>query len=198
MASAWVQWPRRDAPGLHRVELPAAGAALVGRRRQASIRIDDDGTVSREHAALSHLDGAWLLADVDSGSGTYLLRDGQRERVKRPRRLRHGDRICVGKTVLTFHCPPASGEPGRTDPVEQTTIELTRREQELLALLCSEALAGRGGWPSNAALARALVISENTLRDHLKALYEKFGLGDAPVGQRRSQLIRRASDGGWV
>lgn len=202
MAEARVQWSRRDAPGLNSISLPPTGSVLIGRRQGATIRIDDT-RVSRAHALITHLDGAWILEDVGSTGGTFLLRGSHRQRIGGRQELRDDDRICVGATVLRFRSPPEHGsaafQPG-TDTVRATAsvIALTPSERLLLVALCADELRGTGGTPSNAVLADGLNVSLNTIRTVLKSLYRKFDLRATPVNQRRGQLVRRAIHEGWV
>lgn len=198
MSTAYVQWPRRDAPGLNDVRLPDQGSVLIGRRQEASIRIEGDSAVSREHAELSCVEGAWLIADLGSTGGTYLMRDGTRRKLIGRHRLRHGDRISVGGTIVRFHHPPDAQDGVATDLAEAEIDTLTPRERELLTALCADELSGRGGWPDNATLARSLYISTDTVRSHLKSLYRKFGLDGVPDSQRKSRLVRRAIAEGWA
>jgi signal transduction histidine kinase len=57
-----------------------------------------DQTVSRRHADLSRVDGGWLLTDLRSANGTYV----NGVRVQKPIRLKHGDQVRVGSTLLVY------------------------------------------------------------------------------------------------
>ncbi len=57
-----------------------------------------DRTVSRRHAELRLQDGAWYIADLHSANGTYL----NGVRVQEPVRLKHGDQIRMGSTLLVY------------------------------------------------------------------------------------------------
>ncbi|MEW6252110.1 MAG: ATP-binding protein [Planctomycetota bacterium] len=57
-----------------------------------------DQTVSRRHAELERVDGAWLLTDLNSANGTYI----NGVRVQKPTRLKHGDQLRVGSTLLVY------------------------------------------------------------------------------------------------
>lgn len=57
-----------------------------------------DHTVSRRHAELRASDGGWLLADLHSTNGTWI----NGVRVVKPVRLKHGDQIRVGSTLLVY------------------------------------------------------------------------------------------------
>lgn len=68
------------------------------------------------------------------------------------------------RASLEFTGQTASEDDGRTD----VSAALTRRERQIFELLC--------GGSSNADVASALGISEQTTRNHLSHLYEKLGV----------------------
>lgn len=57
-----------------------------------------DHTVSRRHAQVDAAEGGWVLSDLDSANGTYV----NGVRVTRPVKLKHGDQIRVGSTLLVY------------------------------------------------------------------------------------------------
>jgi two-component system NtrC family sensor kinase len=57
-----------------------------------------DFTVSRRHAELRPTGRGWALEDLKSANGTYL--NGRR--LERPTRLKHGDQIRMGATLITW------------------------------------------------------------------------------------------------
>jgi two-component system NtrC family sensor kinase len=57
-----------------------------------------DQTVSRRHAQLARDEGGWTLTDLNSANGTYL----NGVRVQRPIRIKHGDQLRVGSTLLVY------------------------------------------------------------------------------------------------
>lgn len=65
-----------------------------------------DQTVSRRHAEISRRDGVWVLSDLNSANGTFL----NGARVSKPVRLKHGDQIRVGRTVLSYGGDEATGQ----------------------------------------------------------------------------------------
>ena len=65
-----------------------------------------DQTVSRRHAELKRENGFWVLRDLNSANGTYV----NGTRITEPTRLKHGDQIKLGSTLLLY-----SGE----DSIEQ-------------------------------------------------------------------------------
>jgi diguanylate cyclase (GGDEF)-like protein len=86
--------------------LSSQGATVIGRGRQADVRIDDAGA-SRAHARIVPVrDGRYAVEDLGSTNGTFV--DG--ERVERTE-LTSGDRIHLGpNVVLTFAIVDAQAE----------------------------------------------------------------------------------------
>ncbi len=76
-----------------------ANALVIGRSREADIRVDDSN-VSRKHAEIRRENGAYWIVDLKSTNGVEV--NGQR--VDR-HRLSHRDRVVVGRTDLVFEHP---------------------------------------------------------------------------------------------
>jgi two-component system response regulator AtoC len=88
-------------------DLPAEGTVLVGRGRDADVRIDDP-SVSRLHAAL-HMGGRLLLEDMGSANGTKI--DGRLLRQKEREPLAIGAIVEVGSVrVIACRQPPGAGD----------------------------------------------------------------------------------------
>ena len=91
---AWLEDPRGN-------RVPVKGSCSLGRSASNQVAIPDD-RVSRRHAMIQlQGENEFWLVDFGSRNGTYL--NGQR--LTRPIRLRHGDRITVGHAEFTFHQP---------------------------------------------------------------------------------------------
>jgi len=100
----WVAW--LEDPQSNRV--PIKGSCALGRSVSNELTIPDD-RVSRRHALIQlQRENEFWLVDFGSRNGTYL--NGQR--LTRPIRLRHGDRITVGHVEFTFHQPQPRKEGG--------------------------------------------------------------------------------------
>lgn len=68
-----------------------------------------DFAVSRRHAELKPAGRGWSLEDLKSANGTYV----NGKRIERPTRLRHGDQIRLGATVMIWDGSDEEGlEPG--------------------------------------------------------------------------------------
>src|SRR5260370_10033704 len=68
----------------------------IGREEGNMLRLNDE-RVSRFHAKVQHDNGDIILTDLESTNGTRVNNN-----VVQIRRLRHGDRILVGRSMLLF------------------------------------------------------------------------------------------------
>ena len=88
--------------GTERWTLPAESDTItIGRASNADIRLQADDQISRIHARLGRTGTTWTLYD-ESRNGTGL--NGRR--LAAPTALTEGDRIHIGRSVLTFHETP--------------------------------------------------------------------------------------------
>ncbi len=85
-------------------------AAILGREGD-QIPLTDR-TVSRRHAEIHPENGMWVLQDLRSANGTYI----NGVRIRRSVRLKHGDQIRVGATVLVYTSDQSVDPLGRTTP----------------------------------------------------------------------------------
>ena len=95
--------------GTQRWTLPAESDTItIGRASNADVRLQADDQISRIHARLGRTGTTWTLHD-ESRNGTGL--NGRR--LAAPTPLTEGDRIHIGRSVLTFHETPvqAPAEP---------------------------------------------------------------------------------------
>ena len=90
-APCWLEWGQQRFP-------LAAGQHVIGRDRDAAVRLDAS-TVSRRHAMLVVRAGGAVLEDFGSKNGTYR----GNERITSPIQLVDGDAIRIGSLLVTFH-----------------------------------------------------------------------------------------------
>jgi FHA domain len=180
------------------VELtPARSPLMVGRQPASDIALTWDDEVSRAHAAIECIGDVWTLVDDGrSRNGSFV--NGQR--VHGRRALRDGDVLAVGRTMLTYVAPEAQGEE-RTAPAQgrQGAPPISAAQRRVLVALCRP--MADGGFavpPSNRELAVALSLSVETIKFHLHALFEAFGLADVPQHQKRAALAQIALEQGVV
>jgi len=170
----------------------------IGREPDNDVVIAWDPEVSRVHALLERLGGAWTVVDDDlSRNGTFV--NGRRLRGRR--RLEDRDVVRFSKTELLYRDPAA--EAGETPRVHghQAVAGVSAGQQRVLVGLCRPLLeADEPGAtpPSNAELAETLGISTEAVRSHLKALFRLFEIPDLPQNRKRGELARRALASGVV
>ncbi len=177
-----------------RFRIPLEGDRItLGNRDQNTIALGWDQQVSRVHAVVEFLGGAWCIRDLDSTNGTAV--NGERIWSQRP--LRHNDEIAIGRTKLFFH----EDESGRQTATEGAPAvpDLTPRERDVLIALCEPVLRGDVFTEpaSTRQVAEKLVVTEAAVKQHLANLYDKFDIHDS--GQRkRVRLANEAIQRGAV
>jgi predicted component of type VI protein secretion system len=169
-----------------------AGRLTLGADPANDLTLPADPTLSRLHAALERYGAGWCVRDLDSRNGTFV--NGQR--VWRERPLRPGDELRVGATRLVYRSNQPSG--GQATQASEPPPELTRREREVLVVLCRTVLAGEAFTEpaSIREIANALVVTEAAVKQHLTHLYDKFGISEG--GERRrvrlaNEALRRGA-----
>ena len=182
-----------DATGRQRiVELPHDRASVtIGRRPTCDVPLPWDDKVSRLHAQLIRLGADWVLCDDGlSHNGTYV----NGEHVRGRRRLVAGDVLTVGNTPISLCAPdgPSTAKPTRR-PLREPIAELTPAQQRVLVALSRPLLAAPHGAPaSNRAIADELVLSVDTVKNTLSALFVRFGLTGLPQNAKRVTLAAHA------
>lgn len=73
---------------------------IIGRSSDADIQVDRD-SVSRRHARLSHVEGGWQIADLQSTNGTYVNDTPVREK-----QLSDGDYLKIGNAIFRYFSGP--------------------------------------------------------------------------------------------
>jgi FHA domain-containing protein len=187
-----------DADGRQRiVELGSAEASLsIGRRPSSDIPLPWDTEVSRLHAVLARVGDEWTLVDEGlSRNGSFV--NGRRLRGRR--RLRDGDAITIGRTLLVFLAGDA-GDVGTTATTQHLAPpEISAAQRRVLIALCGASDGGPFAGPrSNREIADALYLSVETVKSHLRVLFDLFGVADLPQNRKRAELARRAFETGVV
>ena len=186
----------RDGDGGHKiVVLDAAAERLsVGRLEACEIALPWDDEVSRGHALLERVGGAWTVEDRGSSNGTSV----NASRINGPTVLRDGDVLRIGRTTLVFH-GAGEDELRRTTPaIDRVAPAITDSQRKVLVELCRPALGTGSGAASNREIAAALFVSVETVKTHMRALFDAFAVGDVPQYHKRTELVRRALETGLV
>jgi pSer/pThr/pTyr-binding forkhead associated (FHA) protein len=174
----------------------------IGRGAGIDLRLDFDETVSQLHAELERLGRHWVVSDDGlSRHGSYL----NGERVSGRCRLRDGDELKLGTTVLVFHQPPPihSGSlapPTAAPPPENRPPPLTDRQREIVIAL-ARPFAGERGYATpatNRQIAAETHLSVDAVKRHLRILFERFGIGSLPQNEKRVRLVEQALQSGLI
>lgn len=169
--------------------LPLEGDQItVGRDPDSGVALADDERASRFHAVFQRYPVGWAIRDLGSTNGTFV--NGQS--VVGERALRPGDEVRIGQSRLVVR-RSVTGGTSRQTVTEQPVPKLTRRETDVLIVLCWPLLHGNAfGPPATVAeIAETLHVSGGAVKTHLSNLYDKFGLHDAG-GDRRAKLAQEA------
>ncbi len=178
------------------VSLEGRVGLTIGRRAETDISLSWDPRVSRLHAELVRVGEDWVVTDDGlSANGTWLGDD----RVFGRRRLRDGDLIRIGNTLIAFCAPLDSSDTTAMAGTASAAVEISPAQRRVLVALCRAfVISGTLVPPSNSELAAELFLSVESIKTHLKALFDAFDLSAVPPRQKRSALVERAVRTGVV
>jgi len=170
----------------------------LGRRAEMNLSIPWDSEVSGLHAELQGVGGEWMIVDDGlSTNGTFL--NGQR--VNGRQRLKDGDRIRIGRTVLAYNAASSASLQETVLPGAQPTRrQLTDTQRQVLIALCRPYRDG-GSFASpatNQQIAAEVFLSVDAVKMHLRTLFTKFELGELPQNQKRASLAECALQFGVI
>ena len=174
------------------------GSLWIGRSEAADISLPVDGEVSGLHAQIEYVGSeCTVLDDGISRNGTFV----NEERVSGRRRLRDGDVIRTGRTRITFKLP-AEAAPVATVVAGDAAAGagVSPAQRRVLVALCRPFKGGTSfATPTtNAEIAAELHLSVDAVKTHLRALFEKFELGEVPQSGKRVALVQRAMQSGVI
>jgi pSer/pThr/pTyr-binding forkhead associated (FHA) protein len=179
----------RDDAGRQRiVELPDRGALTLGRRETNDIAFGWDVEASRVHARLEHVGGDWTFVDDGlSRNGSWV----NGERVTGRRRLRDGDAVRIGNTILAF-MQPGERESDATTPAAASVMgtDITDTQRRILVALARPFKDPNGlALPAtNKEIADEVHLSVDAVKAHLRVLFGRFGLDGLPQNSKRARL----------
>lgn len=169
----------------------------VGRRGNVDLLLDFDPEVSSLHAELERLGDEWVVVDDGlSRNGTFV----NGERVVGRRRLRDGDAIRFGATVVVYRAPGSVVDTTIVRGGEAGPPQVTEAQRRVLVALCrpfreSSEFAAPA---TNKEIAAEAFLSLDAVKAHLRALFDRFGIGDLPQNQKRIRLAELAIRNGIV
>jgi pSer/pThr/pTyr-binding forkhead associated (FHA) protein len=190
----------RDAGGeLRIIEFrPPRGELTVGRNPAADLSIDWDDEVSGLHAELEQRAGELTLVDDGlSRNGSYINGD----RVHGRRRLRDGDVLQFGQTLVLVRTPAAARRSETSVGLRPlTAADLSEQQRRVLVALCRPF---KDGDPyatpaTNRQIADELYLSVAAVTLHLRALFDKLSVADLPQNKKRLALVGRALQTGLL
>lgn len=179
----------------HIVDLAPGSALSIGREPASDVSLQWDTEVSRAHAMLERVGGAWTLIDDGlSRNGSFV--NGRR--VHGRKRLDDGDAIVVGRTLIVF---VATGGQVRTTVTTTSGAppDLSPAQQRVLDALCRPAIEGPLATPAaNREIADELFIGVETVKSHMHTLFDLFEVPDMPQNRKRAELVRLAFERGAI
>jgi pSer/pThr/pTyr-binding forkhead associated (FHA) protein len=170
----------------------------VGRGDEVDVALDFDEQVSRLHAEIERIGGAWTVAD-DGLSRNGSFANG--ERISGRRRLVDNDELRFGATIVLYRAPQsASGSATVAAPDRADLPVLTDAQRRVLIALCRPFREGsQYATPAtNQQIADEVFLSLDAVKGHLRVLFDKFGIGDLPQNQKRVRLIELALRNGVI
>lgn len=177
---------------------PGAGELWVGRADSADVRLGWDPEVSALHAQLEVVgDECTLVDDGLSRNGSYV----NEERVHGRRHLRDGDALRFGRTAVLYR-RPGEGAPESTVVAGEVSAAaaVSPAQRRVLVALCRPYRDGADfATPAtNSEIGTELHLSVDAVKTHMRALFEKLGVGELPQNQKRVALAERALQTGIV
>jgi pSer/pThr/pTyr-binding forkhead associated (FHA) protein len=188
----------REGEGRQRiVVLDGPQRLTIGRQEASDIPLHWDAAVSRVHATLERIGEEWTLVDDGSSrNGSFV----NTVRVHGRRRLTDGDVIRIGFTTFAYVVPRERKASSSTIAVISSSApRLTNAQRRVLVALCRPLVEGRFSVASsNQQIAGELFLGVETIKTHMQALFEAFGIRDLPQNQKRAELARLAFQRGAV
>jgi pSer/pThr/pTyr-binding forkhead associated (FHA) protein len=181
----------RDPGGQRIVALGESGRVSIGRDGRMDLSLDDE-QVSLLHAEVHSVHGQWTIVDDGlSRNGTFL----NGERVSGRHRLRDGDELRFGETVVVFRDPRADAP--RSTAIAPGTHEVKPLTESQRRILIALSRPFKHGTPfatpaTNKEIAEEVSLSVPAVKGHLRVLFERFELGDAPHNEKRARLVEMA------
>lgn len=172
------------------VALASRTRLTIGREPGNDVALGWDGRVSRLHAELERRAESWILEDDGiSTNGTRVNGDRVRSR-----RLRHGDILRLGRTLIVYRAPGEAAADGTLPADDSIVVSVTPAQRRVLLELCrpfvTEPLHAVPA--TNAEIAGALVVSERAVKSQMRTLFRRFGIEKLPQNAKRARLAEMA------
>jgi hypothetical protein len=169
---------------------------VLGRAPGSDLEIGWDPRVSGVHAHLERRGPRWVIEDDGlSRNGTFI----NGERLRGQRTLRDGDLIGIGDTVMGFRDPEPAPLLATVSVPTVAAPAVSDAQRRVLIALCRPLAGEDSAAPAtNEQIAGELFLSLSAVKGHLRVLFGRFGLDEAPQNQKRLLLAERALSSGAV
>jgi hypothetical protein len=179
----------RGSDGSQRIiRLPQDSArATIGRHSECDVALAWDPEVSRLHALVERVGTEWTFVDDGlSSNGSFI----NGSRVMGRHRLKDGDRLCCGETVLIYRDPVAHDAASTARASQQAdSVMLTATQRKILIALCRPVSSSAFATPAtNKQIAEDVFLSVDAVKAHLRVLFERLGLDELPQNEKRARL----------
>lgn len=166
-------------------------AKIIGRgSEKVDIRVPDNA-ISRQHAEFSFRDGQWAVRDLDSSNGTFI----NEVRIGEIVRLRDGDQIRCGSTVLLFENEQADLLKPSEQSSEHTPIELVFDPGETMVAIAFDSLQSKQAVEQRQRMMQAGQAALNLshgIKNILQAVRSGQDVMDDAFGQRDVDQAKKA------
>ena len=174
-------------------------ALTLGRNPTTDLSISWDDQVSALHAVIERLGGELTLRDDGlSRNGSYV----NGERVHGIRRLRDGDMLRLGRTLILVRIPADADRRATAAALQPppAAANLTEQQRKVLSVLCRPLTDTNelAALPTNQEIADELYVSVAAVKLHLRALFDKFAIAHLPQNKKRVALAQRALESGLL
>jgi hypothetical protein len=168
----------------------------IGRRAEMHLSIPWDNEISGLHAEVHHVGREWAIVDDGlSMNGTFV--NGQR--ISGRQRLRDGDRVRVGRTLLAYRAAQATVVDETVSAARERSIDVTDTQRRVLIALCRPYRHGGYAVPAtNQEIAEEVFLGVDAVKMHMRALFARFELGALPQNQKRATLAEQALQRGVI
>lgn len=188
----------RDGDGAQGIiELGEKPRLSVGRSDGNDVALPWDTEVSRLHAELECIADEWTVSDDGlSRNGTYV----NATRISGRQRLRDGDVVRVGKTVLAYRRPETEdSRPTQIAGKQIAVADLPPTARQVLVSLSRPYKHNEFATPAtNQEIADELHLSVDAVKSHLRSLFGRFAIEHLPQNQKRSRLVAEALQQGLI
>lgn len=176
---------------------PERAPITVGRSEEANIELAFDDEVSRIHAELQRIGDAWALVDDGlSRNGSFV----NGERVVGRRRLRDGDALRFGGVVALYRAPGEESDETIKASGQVDAAAITDTQRRVLVALCRPFAEGTDfSTPApNKEIADEVFLSVDAVKANLRALFDRFEVGELAQNQKRVRLAELAMRSGVI